>query len=429
MKKIYGLLTGLFFLAINSLQAQINVEITYPAQQTGQYNYYGVKVILDQPLNGSITVNGYVYDDGSPNNNHPFTLTIPGGDISAETEWNFYQTCPACGAAASLSAISSTYAGASITYDMQSNMLVFSSTSDVNAVLDQLEADYETYNTEYESQYPNLTAEQLDAMDVQNNFDQFKPFKDFESLFPGYYSKRSEVENIENSWLNNNFTGSDPDDTDLTFDDALNTIFNTNYSFKLENIIYHLTSTGMYIGGVLNEDIGTIASSFDLNDLNLGDFNSVATYSVKSGPLLNEFSYNLAPGCKTNKKDKIFPTFDNDTKRVKQKVSITSIGIHSSAGSKIVYYKRNSNGNWKHARTDMAVTAGGTIYNRECTQTLQFSLRNPISDFKKRNRIAVRAKSNSNSQPSNVIWKTFTNQVGMTFELQNLATGSLILTF
>lgn len=414
---------------MNTLQAQINVEITYPAQQGGQYNYYGVRVYIDQPLTSSITVNGYIYDDGSPNTNHPFTLIIPGGSVSAETESNFYQTCPACGAGASIGTISTDYANVSVVYDVQSNILKFESAEDFNAVLEQLEADYETYNTNYESQYPNLTAEQLDDMDVQNNFDQFKPFKDFENLFPGYYSKRSEVENIENAWLNSNFTGSDPDDTDLTFDDALNTIFNTNYSFKLGNIIYQLTSTGMYIGGVLNEDIGTISSTFDLNDLNLGDFNSVATYSVKSGPLLNEFSENLAPGCKTNKKDKIFPTFDNDTKRVKQKVSITSVGIHSSAGSKIVYYKRNSNGNWKNARTDMAFTAGGTIYNRECTQTLQFSLRSPISDFKKRNRIAVRAKSNSNSQPSNVIWKTFSNQIGMTFELQNLATGSLILTF
>lgn len=261
MKKILCLFLASFSFLFQNLHAQITTEIIEPGQQSGQYNYYGVRLHLEQALDRDITVTGTLYDDGSPSNSVPFTLTIYSGTQTAETANNILQACPACGAGVNLGASTVTYAGVSIIYDIQNNILKFSSAADFNAVVDQLEVDYESYNTNYENQYPNLTAEQLDDMDEQNNFDQFKPFKDFEKLFPGFYSKRSEIEGIENAWVVNGFTGADPDDTDLTFDDALNTIFNGNYSFKLQNSVYQLTATGMYIDGIFNEDIGEIASN------------------------------------------------------------------------------------------------------------------------------------------------------------------------
>jgi len=435
MKKIYGLIIGLFFLTMNTLQAQINVEITYPAQQSGQYNYYGVKVTIDQALDRDITVNGYVYDDGSPNTNHPFSLTITQGSQTAETEWNFYQTCPACGAAASLSTISATYAGAAVVFDIQANMLKFNNIGDVSAVLNQLDVDHETYNANYESQYPNLTADQLDAMDEQNNFDQFKPFKDFERLFSGFYSKRAEVENIEIAWLANNFTGADPDETDLTFDDALNTIFNGSNSFKIGNSVYQLTASGMYIDGVLNEDVGTIAlKAYDFGSNSLANTN----YSIFSfAPIYNGPSYSFMPygfeeslvtPCKSNKRKDAEPEFDNGNKRVKYKVSITSVAFRSGVGGKVVYYKKK-NGNWKNARTDMAVSCAGTVYNGNCATSFQFSDRKPDTGYKKRNRISTRRHSEDVIPTNNNIWKAFSNQIGMSFDLSGLVTGNLALTF
>jgi hypothetical protein len=433
MKKMYGLLSFLILCTFGA-SSQINVEITSPAQQSGQYNYYGVKVTINQPLERDITVNGYVYDDGSPNNNHPFSLTIPQGFLEAETVWNFYQTCPACGAAASLSTIAATYAGAAVVFDMQTNMLKFNSTADVSAVLNQLDIDYETYNDNYENQYPNLTADQLDALDQQNGFDQFKPYKDFENLFSGFYSKRAEVENIENAWVSNNFTGADPDDTDLTFDDALNTIFNGTNSFKIGNSVYQLTATGMYIDGVLNEDVGTIAlKAYDLkfNPLFDSDYSFFSPAVLRGGPSfdLTNYSFFAPANCKSNKKNDTIATFDNDTKRAKYKVSITSVAFRSGVGGKVVYHKKNSNGNWKNARTDMAVTCGGTVYNGNCETSFQFSDRKPISGFKKRNRISTRRHADGVIPTNDNIWKTYSNFIGMGFELSGLATGNLALTF
>ncbi|WP_276503043.1 hypothetical protein [Terrimonas pollutisoli] len=99
------------------------------------------------------------------------------------------------------------YAGVSITYEASSGMLKFNSIANVNTVIEQLNTDYENYNTNYENQYPNLTADQLDSMDVVNNFDEFRKFRDFENLLPGYFSKRKQIENTENTWLTNNFPG------------------------------------------------------------------------------------------------------------------------------------------------------------------------------------------------------------------------------
>jgi hypothetical protein len=434
MKKVYGFISFLLLLAFGT-SAQINVEITAPAQQSGQYNYYGVKVTINQPLERDITVNGYVYDDGSPNNNHPFSLTIPQGFLEAETVWNFYQTCPACGAAASLSAIAATYAGAAVVFDMQANMLKFNSTGDVSAVLNQLDVDYETYNTNYESQYPNLTAEQLDDMDEQNNFDQFKPFKDFELLFSGFYSKRAEIENIELSWINNSFTGADPDATDLTFDDALNTIFNGTNSFKIGNSVFQLTANGMYIDGVLNEDVGTIAlKKYDFGNTPFYyDHFSLLSPAVNlGGPSYDFMSLNYEDKptpCKSNKKNDTLVTFDNNTKRAKFKVSITSIAFRSGVGGKVVYYKRKNNGGWKNARTDMGVSCAGTIYNGNCASSFQFSDRNPTSGFKKRNRISTRRHTPAAVPSNDTIWKTYSGQIGMSFEFSGLATGNLLLTY
>lgn len=407
--------------------------------QSGQYNYFGVRVTVEQAPVNNITVNGFIYDEGSPNTNHPFTLVIYSGTTSAETATNFYQTGPANNASAEIRTLSSAYAGANVVFDLQANMLKFNSVYDVNAILDQLEIDYETYNTNYENQYPGYTAAQLDDMDEQNNFDQFKPFKDFENLFPGFYSKRAEVENIENTWLSNNFTGADPDDTDLTFDDALNTIFNGSNSFKAGNSVYQLTANGMYIDGILNEDVGTVAlKTYDLKPepLFTYEYSFFSPVAFRGGPSIDFTPVNIEEAmstpCKSNKKSKKDTTFDNDTKRAKFKVSITSIAFRSGVGGKVVYYKRKNNGNWKNTRTDMAVTCGGTIYNGNCATSLQFSDRKPISGYKKRNRISTRRWTQSGfpSIPSNdIIWKTYSNYIGMGFDLSGLATGSLALTF
>lgn len=435
MKKLLFLLAAGFCLLCTDIKAQLTTEIIQPEPQSGQYNYFGVRLHLEQALDRDLVVSGSIYDDGSPSNSVPFTLTIYSGTQTAETANNILQACPACGAGVILGTLTATYANVSVIFDVQAGMLKFNSITDVSTVLNQLDADYETYNTNYESQYPNLTPEQLDDIDEQNNFDQFKPFKDFEGLFSGFYSKRAEVENIEIAWLVNNFTGADPDDTDLTFDDALNTIFNGSNSFKIGNSVYQLTANGMYIDGVLNEDVGTIAlKSFDLkpNSLYKDDYPFFFPETLRGGPSFNftPLEYENAPTpCKSNKRNDTAATFDNNTKRAKYKVSITSIAIRSGVGGKVVYYKRKNNGGWKNARTEMAVSCAGTIYNGNCATSFQFSDRNPINGSKKRNRISTRRHTPAAIPSNDTIWKTYSGQIGMSFEFSGLATGNLLLTF
>lgn len=77
---------------------------TFPRNpQTGPYNYFGVRVSIAAIFGQDITVYGYVYDEGSPDTNHPYELTITTGNTSAETGDGYYQTGPANGASASVS--------------------------------------------------------------------------------------------------------------------------------------------------------------------------------------------------------------------------------------------------------------------------------------------------------------------------------------
>ena len=435
MKKTFGILF-LQFLFFASVHAQVQLEIFPMDPQTGGNNYFGVRVSVSEAYNYDITATGYIYEESNPSTNNPFSLTISAGNLSAETAANFYQAGPASSANGQLATIIYMYAGVQVIFDAAGNILKFNSTADVNTVLNQLEADYETHNQNYENQYPNLTAEQLDDMDEQTGFDQFKPMRDFENLFAGFTSQRAIAEGIEAAWLANNFTSADPDATDLTFDDALNTIFNQSYSFSVGNTLYQLTANGMYIGGVLNQDVGTIALNVKMpTDTYLEESYYLPIVRNTGGPSLDVTNFNLgtnfiAPtNCKSNKNRDTLAIFDNDTKRAKYKVSITSIAIRSGVGGKVVFYKKRSNGSWKNSRTEMAVTCGGTIYNGDCSTNFQFSDREPSSGHKKRNRLSTRRHTSANPPSNATIWKTYSNYIGMAFEFPNLATGSLALTF
>ncbi len=112
MKKFYGILLCLALMAFKNVQAQtpcdaITVTIIEPAAQSGAHNYYGVRVSLAQVFGDNITAIGFIHKDADENNNHdqPFTLTIPGGELSAETALNFYETNPTGGAGVTIASV------------------------------------------------------------------------------------------------------------------------------------------------------------------------------------------------------------------------------------------------------------------------------------------------------------------------------------
>ena len=277
------------------------------------------------------------------------------------------------------------YAGVQITYETSSGMLKFNSAVDVNTVIEQLNTDCENYNSNYENQYPNLTADQLDSVDVINNFDEFSPIRQFEGNFSEFVSKRSQIETIENAWLTNSMTGTDPDAVDKTFDDGENAIFNGNYQLKIGTVIYQ------------PEEVEILAAQAN------GSFSP------------------MGPICITNKKrtERYEPPGGNT--RFKLKVAINSWYGRSGAKGKVVSFKRKNN-NWKRARTKLAVFCVGGIYSSECSQSFTFSDRNPSpSGFKKRKQLKV-----SRHQPASV-WKTKYSELAASFEAENIAMATLIL--
>jgi len=86
----------------------VSVEVIAPQWQTGQYSYFGVRVSISQPYYQNITVSGYIWDgpdDHGYNEDHPYTLTIPAGSLSAETSVDFYQTGPAAEGSANITSV------------------------------------------------------------------------------------------------------------------------------------------------------------------------------------------------------------------------------------------------------------------------------------------------------------------------------------
>ncbi len=281
------------------------------------------------------------------------------------------------------SSITKTYAGISIKYYASTGLLHFNTAADLAKVINSLDSSYEAYNANYESQYSNLTPEQLDAVDSINNFDEFYPFRQFETLFPGYASKRAQLEGIENTWLNNNLTGTDPDDVDPTFDDAENTIINTANKF---------------IVGLPNPLTVVLAALASL---------------VGTDP------------CFTNKGQKDF-FFLTTERKVKLKVGIKALfpNVYTSAVGKVVSLKKKNGNGWKRSRWQLAVYLGGNLYNNQCSlipgPPLNIRKPSPSGHPKKKS-----LRISFNQWGTN--WYTKKGQLHSSFEALNLGQGTKFL--
>jgi hypothetical protein len=263
-------------------------------------------------------------------------------------------------------------------------LLQFGSASDLSNVLDSLDARYESHNLTYENQYSTFTPEQLDSIDIVNSFDEFLPMRQFEALFSGFASKRSQLESIENTWLANNLSGTDPDDIDQTYDDAENTISNTNYKVI----------------------IGT--STFSLGD------DGLQNYSMIAPPISNRNS------CGTNRRNStMYPTLD-EARAFKIKVALNTWYVRSGAKGKVVSFKKKNN-NWKRARMKLLVVCGGTVYQTEyCGNNFSFQDQNPApSGYRNRKSLKV-----ARHQPGSN-WRTKTAELGSSFDAQNTLQGGV----
>ena len=273
------------------------------------------------------------------------------------------------------------YAGVSITYEQAYGRLRFNSEADLQTVLDQLDAAYEAHNANYENLYPSLTPEQMDNMDVTTGFDEFATYRAFENLFPGYTSKRKELENMEESWLAANMTGSNPDNYDMTFDNSENAVFGAGYQLTVGSTVYTMNT--------------------ELQPATTG-----------ASPMLI--------GCISNKRKTKDITSPDNTRQFKLKVALNSIWIRSSAKGKVVSYVKSGN-RWKRSRAHIAAGNGGTIYDNNCSNTWNFTGRNPVNGYKKRKEMKEVRRGYA------TWWKTMPGQVIATFDALNIATGTLAI--
>jgi hypothetical protein len=254
----------------------------------------------------------------------------------------------------------------------------------------------------------------------------------------GYYSIRSEIESTEISWLNNNFGGTDPDDVDLTFDDAENTIFNGAYSFKVGNDVYQLTTAGMYVGGVLIDEDDSVAMIPKVNseegfstvfpnsyDMQFTGLMVTENHKIFTNTSFYGVDYLAPKPCKTNKKVKQSFQPQGTNQKFVLKVAINAIGVRNSIKSKVIHYKLNNNGNPKRARAYLSVKIVGNIYGALCNSyDYKSKLKPGGNGFLRKKQLKV-----VEGQWGGSIWRTMKNEVLASFGTSDSYVASLSLTW
>ncbi len=84
----------------------IQVEAFGRNPQQGSNNYFGVRVTLGDTYDQDVHVYGYIYDEGFPNQNHPFSVNVTGGNLTNQTSDDIYQTSAATNATAVITHVS-----------------------------------------------------------------------------------------------------------------------------------------------------------------------------------------------------------------------------------------------------------------------------------------------------------------------------------
>ena len=451
MKKILVLLFIIIIFQSNSnsqcpqVSAQVLTTNHGQINEVGAYNSFGVRITLNQVYSEDVTVTGVIFDSENHNVSANFEITVTAGYLTQEAG-DLLNSGRESYAATEVNTVSPcfvTYAGVTIVFDVTNGILKFASISDAYTVLEQLDDDYESNYDTYDSQFDtSLSVSVLDSLDEVNGFDPRITFKNFENLFSGYNSMRMAIESTEIAWLDNDFSGTDPSDIDLTVDDAVNTICNSNYSFKVGNDVYVLTSSGLYINNTLQDYEGSIAknssdflekytivkpiSYLGMNDVNSFDITSNQFYQNPYSEISNNLS-NLS--CKTNKKRKESAYFSNDTERYDLEVAIHSIGYRSGVHGKVVHFKLK-NGNWKRSRAKMKAGVGGGVNSNSsnCNGLANINEVKPYSGYDKREEL--KAMRHSTYGDIHKVWTTYTNQLAASFTTPYSGqSGVLVLTF
>ena len=255
--------------------------------------------------------------------------------------------------------IVSEYPGVSV----ENGIFTFDSNQSFYDAFMSLDNAVDQHNANFYDSKTNLTDEQVENIELQTNFDEFKPLRDFEINF-GFASLRQKIENEENLWMEN-YTLNPATDPDMLYtepDDVMRTFFNQNESVKIAGI-YRSTPTD----------------------------NEMQTHVT--GP--------DGSNCKTHRRYSVFSDlYDNDTKRAKFVASFNGyyLGLPlKRIVARTKNYKKKSNGNWKKFATICRSKIFGQNVNGNCSGPEAF-----FTPFKAEKRVksykrsAVEIAGNSN---------------------------------
>jgi hypothetical protein len=239
----------------------------------------------------------------------------------------------------------------------QGDKLVFQNIEHFEKCAICLEKDYDDYNDQYDALYPDATPEELDALDVINNFNEFAPYVSFEQSL-SFASLRAKVENEFNAWLAAtpaeliDLENDDPDDNCKIEDESMRALFNEN-----ELVI-----------------IGNAVKSAD-------DFNNGNVYN--SAFLIGDCSFWYSRTLFFDETE--YPGLLDD-RQLKVKVAIRSGIVTSKLRGKIKHYKIE-NGNFKLRRARLKVGVAGNAFDSNCRKTIDFW--NKTKGYKNRKRRKV----------------------------------------
>ncbi len=208
-------------------------------------------------------------------------------------------------------------------------MLEFRDAAQFQQVLDCLDAAVEANNDAFEAKYSNLSDDEVEVIEEKTGFNEDQPLIDFENS-KRFVSLRSSVETAIVAWLDHDNLDPNTDPDDITVDDeVMRTVLNTAYKVKVGGQIYDFSVAG---GGSPD-----------------------ATCCKKW----------LSGGPK-------FVQYEGGAKQFKIKGSVRDFGIVSVAKSKVVSFKKKSNGHWKRYKTRLVANVAGTGFNSDCTKSAAF---------------------------------------------------------
>ena len=245
----------------------------------------------------------------------------------------------------------SSYPGVSL----DNGVLAFESNQAFYDLYNQLDNGVETYNDNFYDPKASLTDDQVEVIEIQENFDEYKPLRDFESYF-GFASLRQKIETEENAWMDNTTLdpSTDPDFIYTEPDEVMQSFFNQNKSVKI---------AGNYFSTPEQDDL--IIYSNTTNS---------TTQSSCNNKLHKRYS---EPNTQH--------IYDGGNKSAKFVASFN--GLYLLVATRLVArtknFKRKSNGHWKKFATICYAHLGGIVNDAYCYDS-DFQETRPKSEKRRR---------------------------------------------